>query len=85
MMSKAQFKKAKELINRYSDLKDMIEVYTSIYHDEMYFDIEGYQEGLNNLDLPSMYVESLQSRVKACEMLYKGLVMFNDETETFYC
>jgi len=85
MMKKAQFKKAKELINRYFQLKDMIEEYTSIYHDEMYYDIEGYNEDLNNLDLPSAYIENLESRVKACEMLYKSLVLFNDETETIYC
>ena len=85
MMTKTQFKKAKELINRYSQLKDMIEEYTSIFHDEMYFDIDGYQEDLNNLDLPSTYIENLEARVKATEMLYKSLVLFNDETETIYC
>ena len=85
MMTKTQFKKAKELINRYSQLKDMIEEYTSIFHDEMYYDIVGYQEDLNNLDLPSTYIENLQARVKASEMLYKSLVLFNDETETIYC
>ena len=85
MMTKTQFKKAKELINRYSQLKDMIEEYTSIFHDEMYFDIDGYQEDLNNLDLPSIYIENLEARVKATEMLYKSLVLFNDETETIYC
>jgi len=84
-MTKKEIANAQKLINRYFELKDLIEEYTSIYHDEIYFDIDGYQADLNNLDLPSTYVENLQSRVKACEMLYKSLVMFNDETKTIYC
>ena len=84
-MTKTEIAKAQKLINKYFELKDMIEEYTSIYHDEMFFDIEGYQEELYNLDLTSTYIENLQARVKACEMLYKSLVMFNDETETIFC
>jgi hypothetical protein len=85
MMTKTQFKKAKELVKRYSELKDMIEEHTSVFHDEIFYDIQGYNEDLNNLNLTSIYIENLQARVKATEMLYKSLVLFNDETETIYC
>lgn len=83
-MTKTEIANAQKLINRYFELKDMIEEYTSIYHDEMHWDIQGYYEDLYNLDLSKYIIENLQSRVEACEMLYKGLVMFNDETETIF-
>lgn len=84
-MTKNEIANAQKLINRYFELKDLIEEYTSIFHDEMYFDIDGYQNDLYNLDLTPVCIENLQERIKACEMLYKALVMFNDETKTIYC
>tara|TARA_R100001463_G_scaffold14688_1_gene38485 strand:- start:3292 stop:3549 length:258 start_codon:yes stop_codon:yes gene_type:complete len=85
-MTKNEISKAEKLIRRYTQLKNMIEEHTGgIYYDEMHYDIKGYKADLYNLDLEPIYIETLKARVTACEILYKGLVMFNDETETIYC
>ena len=83
-MKKEMILKASKLIDRYSELKDLIEDYTSQYHDEIYWDLIGYCEDLENKDLTSTCIETLEARVNACETLYKGLVMFNDETQSVY-
>ena len=77
--------KADNLIAKYILVKDDIENYTSKYHDEMYYDIMGYQEDLEDGELTESCIETLKARVDACYLLERGLRLFNDETETIYC
>jgi len=84
-MTDELYAKAERLIAKYIIAKDDIENYTSKYHDEMYWDIIGYQEDLEDRELTEACIETLEARVNACVMLERGLRLFNDETETTYC
>lgn len=84
-MTDKLYAKAERLIAKYILAKDDIERYIGEYHDEMYFDIMGYQDELYDRELTEAMVDNLEARVKSCEMLYKALVMFNDETKTTFC
>lgn len=86
-----EISKVEKLIRRYYQLNNLIMDYTDVYHDEIYYDINGYEETLYEIEqgyaIAEHYTaefENLKARVKACEMLYKALVMFNDETKTVF-
>tara|TARA_R110000782_G_scaffold185619_1_gene275735 strand:- start:135 stop:362 length:228 start_codon:yes stop_codon:yes gene_type:complete len=65
-----QEKKYNKLLNEYNDLKDKIMEIDDRFHDGMYYDIMGYEEeSYENLD----YLPELESQVKACRDLLKGL------------
>ena len=90
-MKATEIKMAEKLIRRYYKLNDLIMDYTDAFHDEIYHDINGYtetlyeiEEGYANGEDYTAEFENLKARVKSCEMLYKALVMFNDETETVF-
>lgn len=59
------------LIDRYFKVKDDLLEYTQEYHDAMLFDIEGYCEYCEDLDLVDLV--QLQSQVESCEMLLESL------------
>ena len=84
-MTDELYAKAEILIAKYILAKDDIENYIGQYHDEMYFDIMGYQEDLEDRELTESSIERLEARVNACVMLERGLRLFNDETKTTYC
>lgn len=84
-MTDKLYAKAERLIAKYIIAKDDIERYIGEYHDEMYFDIMGYQEELYDRELTEAMVETLEARVDACVMLERGLRLFNEETETTFC
>ena len=84
-MTDELYEKAERLRAKYILAKDEIERYIGDYHDEMYFDIMGYQEYLYDRELTESNIERLEARVNACIILEKGLRLFNDETKTTYC
>jgi len=84
-MTKMETSQARKLVDIYSELNDLIMDYTDAFHDEIYYDIIGYENDLYESALTADDIENLKDRVKACMMLHKALVMFNDDTKTVYC
>lgn len=60
-----------KLLNEYQELKDKIMEIDDRFHDGMYYDLMGYYE--EEYD----YLPELESQVKACRDLLKGLKALN--------
>jgi len=60
-----------KLLKEYDELKDKIMEIDDRFHDGMYYDIMGYFEEGHE------YLPELESQVKACRSLLKGLKALN--------
>jgi len=63
----------KKLLQHYNYLSNEIMNYTSIFHDDMYFDIQGYVYE----DVESIDIEKLKIQVKSFELILKGIKGLN--------
>ncbi len=63
-----------KLLNEYESLKDEIMQEDDKFHDGMYYDIMGFWEEIDDEDRP---IDELESQVKACRSLLKGLKGLN--------
>lgn len=70
-------KRFKRLINRYRQLQDELMEYNSALHDPMQYDIEGYEEDLNNDELTPERLEDLANQVIAFKHMLKAFKMIN--------
>jgi len=69
MNHKEQFK---TLLRRYSEIKDELLEFTEEYHDAMLFDIEGYRETNDILDM-----HDLNNQVEAFELMLLAFKKIN--------
>ena len=56
-------------LNEYFDLKDVLEDYTSKYHDDIFWDCEGYYEDISILDVRDF--NTIESNIK----VFKSIIM----------
>ena len=67
--------KAEKLLEEYFELKDKLEYHTSMFHDAIYYDIEGYWEDIEELN--DKDIETLTKQVKCFRMILKGVEGLN--------
>ncbi len=60
----------RELLDRYIAINDELMEYTDHYHDNLYFDIEGYWSYFLEGDYEN--IEELREQVAACELLLEA-------------
>jgi len=63
--------KAEKLLQEYFRLKDELEDHTSMFHDDMYYDIQGYWEDIEELN--DNDIETLTNQVECFRMILKGI------------
>lgn len=62
------------LVDKYFDLKDELEDYTSKYHDEIFYDCQGYYEDLSESeDDETFNAQVLVKRIEAVKALHNAL------------
>tara|TARA_S200002703_G_scaffold23320_1_gene20115 strand:+ start:1784 stop:2011 length:228 start_codon:yes stop_codon:yes gene_type:complete len=64
-------RKANDLINEYSDLKDQLLDYTSEWHDAMLWDIDGYRYEFDNLT--DKDIETLENQVQCFRSILQSI------------
>ena len=67
-------KKYIKLLNEYNSLIDKIMEQDDRFHDGMYYDHMGFRDEIDEEDRP---IDELESQVKACRSLLKGLKGLN--------